>query len=477
MPRQFLIPLFLLITLCACSEESTPPDNDGDGGISATAWLTSGDGSRRLDPLGERNFAAGGQEPAEVVSIDPGQTFQTMQGFGAALTNSSAWLIEASGSREAIIADLFSRETGIGISYARLPMGASDFTAVPAYTYNDLPAGQSDPDLSEFSIDPDRAFILPVLKDALAARPDLKVIGSPWSAPAWMKSPATLNGGSLRTQYHGVYADYFVRFVQAYAAEGVTVDAITVQNEPLHSTNDYPTMLMQAGQQADFIADHLGPALAAAGLATRIYAYDHNWDRPDYPLAILGDVNARRYVAGTAWHCYGGSVDAQSTVRDAHPDKDVIFTECSGGEWDSDFGNVLMWNMRNLFIGSVRNWSSAVLLWNLALDAQNGPHRGGCGNCRGVVTVRSDGTWERNVEYYTIGHFSRFVQPGAVRIASDTYPGSLESVAFRNPDGTLVAVVMNATGSSRDVAIRRDGNLLTWPDVPARSVLTVTWAE
>lgn len=471
-PERIVLLFVFLLTALSCSDDpvSTPSDD------AVRAWITTGDRSRLLEAhevqasrpvTGAETFA---------VEIDPGQTFQEIEGFGAAITNSSAYLINRSGRKDEMLRELFSDE-GLAISYVRLPMGASDFTAVPAYTYNDLPPGVVDPTLARFSIDPDRPFILPVTKGALALNPDLRIMGSPWSAPAWMKNPRTLNGGSLLPQYADAYARYFVKFVEAYAEEGVTIDAITPQNEPRHTTDSYPTMAMSPENQAEFVSEHLGPAFEQAGLDTKILIWDHNWDMEDFPLTVLASEAARRYVDGVAWHCYGGDVAAQSRVHNAYPDVDTYFTECSGGEWDDDFASVLTWNARNLFVGGTRNWARAVLLWNLVLDENNGPHRGGCDTCRGVLTLNSDDTFVREPEYYVIGHFSKFVRPGAQRVHSTTHPGRLETVAFRNPDGSIVLVAINAGNAAANLEVSLNEETMRYASLPQRSLLTIRWPE
>lgn len=463
--------LALLLALAACSSDS---NGDGPRG-EAEAWLTTGDAQARLSAQPALPFRDGTPAQGLRIILDPDAQFQTMYGFGAALTHASAHVIHHAPSRDDIIRQLFSPVDGIGISYVRLAMGASDFVARDPYTYADVPAGESDPDLTSFSIQPDREAIIPVLQDAVALNPSIRLMGSPWSAPAWMKTSGVLQGGRLLTQFYPSYAEYFVRFIEEYAAEGLSIDAVTVQNEPEHETSSYPTMRMEPAAQAAFVGSHLGPALEERAPETRLLIWDHNWDMPAYPMTVLGDPTARAFVDGVAWHCYGGNVDAQGPVHAAHPDKEAYFTECSGGTWDENFASVLTWNMQNLFIGSVRQHASVVLLWNLALDPQHGPHRGGCDTCRGVVTVATNGTVTREPEYYVIGHFSRFVLPGARRIGSNSFPGELENVAFRNADGSFVLVVMNPTAEPRGFDVVAGGGHFTYSNLPPRSVVTLRW--
>ena len=245
--------------------------------------------------------------------------------------------------------------------------------------------------------------------------------------------------------------------------------------EPHHTDGGYPTMRMESSEQARFVKDHLGPAFGSAEIDAKILIWDHNWDEPDYPLEVLGDTDARRFIAGSAWHCYAGAPEAQTEVHNTYPDKDIYFSECTGGEWDTDFASVLIWNFQNLFIGATRHWAKAVLLWNLALDEHNGPHNGGCDNCRGVVTIRQDGKVDYNVEYYVIGHLGKFVFPGASRIESDTYDGQIETVAFQNPDGSKVLIALNPTASPRAFDVEWNDHHFSY-SLPEQSVATFKWS-
>ena len=445
---------------------ATPPRVD--------VWVTTRDGAKLLAPQPAVPFDGGGAAGA-TIEVDESQRFQTMAGFGAAVTGASAWLIQSklpAARRDELIRDLFDPEDGIGLSFVRTSMGASDFS-LRDFTYNDLPQGESDPSLERFSIEPDRAEVIPVLRAARAVYPGLRVMATPWSAPAWMKTSGKLAGGSLRRDAFGTYARYFARFLDAYADAGVPVYAVSVQNEPRHEAA-YPSMKMAPAEQADFVRDHLGPALERRG--TRILAWDHNWDDVDYPLTVFGDAGAARYLAGAAFHCYGGDVAAQSRFHQAFAGKEVFFTECSGGSWSPDFGTNLLWNLKHLVIGATRNWSSSVLLWNLALDPKGGPTNGGCSDCRGVVTVDpSTGRYTPNVEYYVLGHASKFVRPGAVRVAStDASAAGVDNVAFVNPDGTRALVTLNPTGGERAFNVVTASGTFRYT-LPAGAAATFVW--
>jgi glucosylceramidase len=272
-----------------------------------------------------------------------------------------------------------------------------------------------------------------------------------------MKTNGSFKGGSLKPEYYTAYANYFVKYIQAMKAEGITIDAITPQNEPLHGGNN-PSMVMQAAEQAAFIKNNLGPAFAAAGITAKIITYDHNADRPDYPLAILNDAAAKPFVNGSAFHLYGGSIAALSEVHNAHPDKHVYFTE----QWvggPGDFAGDLKWHVENLIIGATRNWSRNVLEWNLAADANYKPHTtGGCTSCLGALTIGSNVS--RNVAYYIIAHASKFVRPGSVRIGSNN-TGSLATVAFKNPEGKKVLIVLNKGTNTESFNIKFNGSIVT----------------
>lgn len=473
--------ILMALILTSCSDDEPvymPPKPPVTGVGEAKAWVTTGNRNRLLHQEGDIIIYEGQQTDLPSTSIDFDELFQEMEGFGAALTGSSAWLINrqmSNAQSQQLLTDLFHPDNGIGISYLRLPMGSSDFS-LSNYTYNDLLPGQSDPDLEFFSIAPDQSDIIPVLKRILEINPEIKIMGSPWSAPAWMKTSGSLMGGKLKEEWYETYALYFVKFIQAYAQEGIPIDAITPQNEPLNESSGYPTMRMEAQEQNVFIRDHLGPLFIEHGITTKIIIYDHNWDRFDYPIEILNDPVTRDYVEGSAFHAYGGSVSAMSQVHATHPDKGLYFTEISGGGWATDFSDNLKWNMSNIFIGTANHWSKNALLWNLALDQNDGPTNGGCQNCRGVVTILPGGNVERNEEYYALGHMSKFIKPGARRAASTGFPSSenLESVAFVNPDDSKVLVVLNSNNNQKSFAVNFNDKFFEYR-IDGNAVATIVW--
>ncbi len=464
-----LISLHLLSATSCQKQTSAPPPSQDLGTVDY--WITTSDRSKVLQKEAAIKF---GKTPNNFLNIDvdPAQAFQAIDGFGYSLTGGSALLLNAlpATQRNRLLQELFSKDSdAISVSYLRISIGASDLDP-EVFSYNDLPLGQTDVNLEKFSIDRDRKDLIPVLKEILAINPDIKIMASPWSPPIWMKDNNNSKGGSLKPEYYAAYSKYFVKYIQAMKIEGITIDAITPQNEPLHPGNN-PSLLMKAEQQAEFIKNHLGPQFRAAGLQTKIIIYDHNADEPGYPLAILNDPAAKPYVDGSAFHLYAGDVSALSQVRDAHPDKNIYFTEQWTGA-KGTFAGDLKWHMRNVIIGTVRNWSRIALEWNLANDPNYGPHTlGGCTECQGALTIGRDVT--RNVSYYIIGHAAKFVPPGSVRIASN-HTGSIYNVAFKTPENKYVLVAINDGATPVSFNIRTSGKWAT-NTLPAGAAATYVW--
>jgi len=440
----------------------------------ARLWLTTPDRTAIVALQANSLHFSSGAGPLPVLTVNDAQHFQMIDGFGFALTGGSAQLLMRMGStqRAALLNQLFTTVgDGIGVSYLRVSIGASDMNE-RVYSYDDLPAGETDAEMAKFSLGPDRAEVIPVLKEILAIRPGIKILGSPWSAPPWMKTNNDVRGGKLKPEYYGAFAKYFVKYVEAMRAEGITIDAITVENEPLNPKNT-PSMAMFAEEQDRFIAKDLGPAFEKAGIRTKILLYDHNPDVPSYPLSILGDPAANKYVDGTAFHLYGGEASVLTQVHDAYPKKALYLTEQSVTEWrEGPLG--IAEPVRQVMIGATRNWSQNVLLWNLAADPQNGPHtnNGGCTGCSGAITLDGNSV-SKNVAYYVVEHFSRFVPPGSVRVAS-TEMEQLASVAFLTPEGKVVLVVSNTANFPKSFAVNYHGKAFQ-TELPAESVGTYAW--
>jgi glucosylceramidase len=417
----------------------------------AEMWVTSGDETKKLEeqPLQQPLGAALGNED---ITIDTSKHFQKVHGFGAAMTDASAEVLSKlpEDKRHSIMSELFGRASGgLGLSFTRLTLGASDFSTSD-YSYDDTAGNVPDPLLRNFSIERAKRYVLPRVREALAINPDLLVMISPWSAPAWMKTTRSLIKGHLVPQYYPAFANYLARTVQAFGREGVPVSMLTIQNEPNFEPDNYPGERVDPAERAEIIGHYVGPTFRSLGLRTKILDWDHNWDHPEMPLAVLKDPVARSYISGVAWHCYEGDVSAQGPVHDAYPQKDAWLTECSGGEWSPKFGEVLGWMTNELIIGASNNWSKGTLLWNLALDPQHGPHTGGCSDCRGVVTIDpKTGAITRNVEYYVLGHASRFIFPGAYRVASAKRADGVDAASFLNPDGSRVVILYRKSGDGK----------------------------
>ena len=441
-------------------------------------WLSTANRRLQLQRQPDIDMTPRGTSPADVV-IDLKKTFQTMAGFGAAMTDSSAWLLQNKLNffqRRALLRELYGPPPNLGFNMMRLTVGASDFSLKP-YTFDDVPFGQTDPQLQHFNITPTLHDLIPTVRQVLAINPGLRIVASSWSAPAWMKTSENLIGGELLPQYESAYADYLVKFLDAYESYGIPIFALTLQNEPGFVPITYPGMEMPAATRARVIAQYLGPKLAGRNPKTQILEWDHNWSQADQTLSVLADPDAARYIDGVAWHCYEGSQYAQGRVHRAYPQKDAYITECSGGDWESAINGELLWFTRELLVTGTRQWARGVIYWNLVLDEQHGPHFGGCALCKGVVTIDSHtGAVTRNDEYYAFAHFSKFVLPGAVRVESTmTDDKGLANVAFQNAsDGSVVLVMVNSNVKPFPVSVAQGQTRFEYT-MPPESVATFVW--
>ena len=408
------------------------------------------------------------------IVLDTAQTYQVMDGFGFTLTGGSALNLQrmSTPARAAILQELFGEgPEDIRVNYLRLSIGASDLDEYP-WSYDDLPEGQTDPELAHFSLGYDTLYLIPTLKEILAIQPGIKLMGSPWSPPAWMKDNKDTRGGSLLPEFYPAYAQYFVKYIQGMAAHGIRLDAVTVQNEPLHPGNN-PSLLMLPEAQGEFVKNHLGPAFRDAGITTKIVLYDHNADRPDYPISILDDPQAAAFVNGSAFHLYGGAISALSEVHARHPDKDLYFTE----QWigaPGDFGGDFGWHIAQLMIGAPNNWCKTVLQWNLAADENQEPHtdRGGCTRCLGGITIQGDSV-TRNPAYYIVAQNSKFIPTGSVRIGSTQAKG-FGSVAYLRPNGARVVLIQNQGDGAWDLTVSEGTETVSFSLAPGE-VGTLVW--
>ena len=435
-------------------------------------WLTKGDQSVLLTK--QTNILSFGTTANSYanIEVDTTQVMQTIDGFGFTLTGGSASLINGlpGADKANLLQELFGNgTTSIAVSYLRISIGASDLSDT-TFSYDDVPLGQTDAPLNNFNLSAGDADLIPVLKDILAINPAIKILATPWSAPVWMKDNNSFSAGSLQAQYYAVYAQYFVKYLQQMNVNGIIIDAVTPQNEPLNANNN-PSMVMTALQEAEFIKTNLGPAFKAAGLNTKIIVYDHNCDVPGYPKTILNDAIAYPFVNGSAFHLYAGDISALSTIHYAFPDKQVYFTEQYTSS-TGDFAGDLKWHLKNVVIGAMRNWSRNALEWNLANDASFGPHTiGGCNVCKGAITIGT--AIDRNVAYYIIAHASKFVPPGSVRIGS-SISGNLQTVAFKTPSGKKVLIVENDGNNGSVFNIKFNGKWVV-ASLPAGGVGTFIW--
>ncbi|WP_018611473.1 glycoside hydrolase family 30 protein [Segetibacter koreensis] len=438
-----------------------------------SVWLTNADKSALFQQQKDKLRFSSVKNQNQAIEVNDKQSFQPIDGFGYCLTGGSATLIHQMNaeSRKALLKELFATDAdNIGVSYLRISIGASDLDD-HVFSYDDLKPGEKDERLEKFSIDYEKKDLIPVLKEIIKILPKIKILGSPWSPPTWMKTNDSSKGGSLKPEYYNVYANYFVKYIRAMKAEGINIGAITIQNEPLHPGNN-PSMLMLAPDQEKFIKNNLGPAFKAANIATKIIIYDHNADRPDYPISILNDPEAKKYIDGSAFHLYAGPIEALTEVHNAHPDKNVYFTE----QWIGAPGNFpedLKWHVKTLVIGATRNWARTVLEWNLAADPNQNPHTpGGCDRCLGAITIDGNKVI-RNPAYYIIAHASKFVRPGSVRIFSNVNT-LLPNVAFKTPAGNKVVIVQNDGTSKQAFNILYKGKSAT-AILPAGAVGTYVW--
>ncbi|QQS50220.1 MAG: glucosylceramidase [Bacteroidota bacterium] len=442
----FLIPLLILLSFTLQRKANVTEY------VLSQKWLTHPADSILFQSVMIRPMSVPSLKELPAISVSEYDQFQSMDGFGFTLTGGSARLINQmnASNRTQLLQELFDTNSGIGISYLRISIGASDLSD-SSYSYNDLSSGQTDIKLEHFSIEMERVHLIPVLKEILSINPEIKIMGSPWSAPTWMKTNNSFIGGSLRREFFDVYANYLVRFIKEMEIEGIFIDAITVQNEPLHPGNN-PSMFMESADQALFIKNSLGPAFRKAALNTKIVIYDHNADRIDYPEAVLMDKEAYPFIDGTAFHLYGGQINDISKLHDDFPEKNLYFTE----QWIGAPGQLqedLTWHTENLIIGATRNWCKNVLEWNLAADKDLKPHTdmGGCTLCLGAISIDGNSI-TLNPAYYIIAHASKFVRPGSVRIASNM-PENLPNVAFKTKTGTIVLIVLNKANMVSDFII------------------------
>lgn len=475
--------LVSLLILSGCAAQNGSP---------VKTYTTTADQQQLFAP-GEIAFTKNTGGAGAVITLDPATTYQEMDGFGAAITGSSCYnlLQMTPENRAALLRETFDPVNGMGYSYIRVSIGCSDFS-MEDYTYCDTP-GIENFEMHEL----DKRDLYPILREILAINPGVKIMASPWTCPKWMKvnnlkdlKPFdSWTSGQLNPKYYQDYATYFVKYLKEMEFEGFPIESVTIQNEPLNRGNS-ASLYMTWQEQRDFIKDALGPAFKREGIKTKIIAYDHNYnydvnkpenaDQVGYPLRIYEDADAAQYIDGAAYHAYGGRVAEMQRVHDERPDKSLYFTEMSIGEWGSGykFGSDLMWNMREVCLGTINRFCKAVIMWNYLLDYKHAPFRpGGCGTCLGAIDINQENYTElrRNSHFYTMAHLSKVIAPGAYRIASsgETDKGVHHS-AFSNPDGSHSIVLLNDTDEAREITVADGGRSFVCP-LPARSITSCRW--
>ncbi len=466
---RILVLLFTPLLLLGCDSDGASGSDTEFNPEDVLQYLTTPNGANLFTQVDGQTQAFEATE-STTITIQRNAPRQEIDGFGFAVTGGSAQHLNSMSApaRAALLDELFGTGTSsIGLSFIRISVGASDLDAT-AFSYNDNP---NDPEHTGFSLGSHLTHLVPILQEILAVNPDIKIMASPWSAPSWMTTNNSFVGGSLAPQHRDTYAAYLVKYIEVMQAQGIDIDYLTVQNEPLHEGNN-PSMGMSAQEQAIFVKDHLGPAMAASGLNVKLIAYDHNADNIDYPISVLNDEAAAAYLDGSAFHLYGGSIDALTQVHNAHPDKNIYFTE----QWynaQGDFMGDFQWHMRNVVIGSMRNWSRAVIEWNLSSNPALQPRTpGGCTLCLGAITIDGD-TVQRNAGYYVIAHASKYVRPGSSYLPTET-EGLLQSAAFLTPNNKVVLIVLNDDSRRQEFNVREGENTFS-TSLASGAAATLVW--
>jgi|TARA_Y100000310_G_scaffold277238_1_gene294864 glucosylceramidase len=430
------------------------------------SWVSSQDLTLKLSP--ETTVPSSEPRGSVDIVIDPSKTYQTILGLGSSLEHSTCYNLSklSKPEQEKAIETIVDPDRGMGMNLMRICIGTPDFTASPWYTYDDVPEGETDPELEHFCIDKDREYVLPILKMAREKNPELLFVASPWSPPAWMTSNDRIGGGNILPEHFASYAEYFARFIQAYEAEGIPIHAITPQNEPAFSPETYPACLWSGEEQRDFIRDHLGPAFIRHGIKVGIWCWDHNF-QCDFPRAILNDPVAARYTQGTGFHHYGGEPEAMTALHDEFPHKDIHFTE----------GSTFGLPGAAKIVSYLRNWSRSYLAWVTVIDSNTQPNPGphGCApTC--IVLDAEDLTLDYRFDYYMYGQFMKFIPRGSVRVGSAGPDEQLAQVAFKAPDGAFVLVVVNLADEERGFTTCCAATTFH-ATLPARSIGSYIWRE
>lgn len=436
-------------------------------GASVACWLSTEDGACSLSPGPALEWNTSADADSIPIEIFFEKTDQTMLGMGASFDHATCYnlsLLDET-AREAVLRRLMDPEQGIGMNLMRVCIGTSDFAGEPWYSYDDMPEGETDPELKQFSIEKDRAYVLPAIKMVQRLNPDVLFFASPWSPPGWMKKSGTLLGGRINPDWYGAYAKYLLEFVRAYEAEGVPIYAMTLQNEPRMGHPGYPTCLWTGEEQRDFIRDHLGPLFEQEKAKPLIWCWDHNFNELAFPRAVLSDPAAARYVDGTAFHFYEGRPEAMAELKKEFPEKQLYFTE----------GSTFRARGALQLIDILRNGARAYNLWVVMLDENRGPNNGPHHASQTCLRFNAkERTVEYGFDYYMYGQFMKFIQRGAVRLETSPSDKRLGAVAFRNPDGAIVMVAANASANEQSIRLVAGGEACTFT-MPQRAVATFRW--
>ena len=428
-------------------------------------------GELRYQPQPALKWKSAGAANGTVIEVNPEKKYQEMLGFGAAFTDAACYTfnrLDAS-AREALFHQLF-HPAEMGLNVCRTCMGSSDY-ATEMFSYDE---GEPDPEMKRFSIAHDQPYVLPMLREARKQNPDLFLFSSPWSPPGWMKAGGSMLGGSMLQRNFAPYALYFVKFLQAYAAEGVPIQAVTVQNEvDTDQDGRMPACAWPQEYEMGFVKNHLGPAFAKNGISTKIWILDHNYNLWGRAVAELEDPAVHKYCNSVAFHGYVGTADQMSKFHAAYPDANIYWTEGGPDYTQPDYATDWA-NWGRTFTDAIRNWSQSITGWNLALDEKGRPNIGPF-PCGGMVTIHSQ-TKEvtRSGQYWSFAHFSRNVRRGANRIDSISNGTSVDHVAFQNPGGQVVLVISNK-GDEKTVAIQQGGKSAE-TTLPKSSMTTLVWS-
>lgn len=452
-------------------------------------WLTTTSDAggrtvtRGLAPQAPIAFGPAGGSANRTIAVDENTTYQQFEGGGASITDTTAHLLRggaiSAATRDEVMRRLFSPTDGIGLSFVRNPIGASDLSRPGNVSLDDTCC-----DLNDFGTNGYDTDVRLLTVQARQLNPALRLKAVPWSAPGWMKDNGRMDQmGWLKWEYYPLYAQYLVKYIQSYRAAGVTVDYLSVQNEPNccqagnPTAMNYPGMSWNPSGLVEFTKNHVYPAFRAAGITTKVLVHDWNYgDYANFGSGVLDDAGVRNdpLFGGIAWHGYFGDPAVGSQVHDRYPTVRQFSTEHSGGTW---VGNQHNEDLKDI-VDYARNWSSSLTKWSLALNQDMGPHNGGCGTCTGLITVQQGGPRagqvDYTIEYYTTGHLTRFVRPGAYRIAS-TADSTVQNVAWRNPDGSKALIAHNGGSSAQSVRVDWGGQSFTYT-LPARTTATFTWS-